>query len=147
MNRSELTKKLSKMVNLSKPDAERFLTAFIEAVTTELLDGEKVVLSGFGTFEARRREPRMGRNPRTGDAVSIPGASYPAFRPGKTFKLKLAGSPKPGAHAAVPPKPKLTAKPGVAKGTTSPPPGTVLKAKKPLQPKSAPVINPEQTAE
>ena len=71
---------------LSKKDCEAALTAFLAATEKALKAGDKVQLVGFGSFEAKGRAARIGRNPATGAEVKIPASKVPAFKPGKTFK-------------------------------------------------------------
>ena len=86
MNRAELVAKIAEKSELTKKDAEKALTAFISSVTEALQDGDKVQLIGFGTFEARKREARTGRDPRTGNPISIPASNAAAFKAGKALK-------------------------------------------------------------
>ena len=86
MNRSDLVAKIAEKSELSKKDAEKALAGFIDAVTEALVDGEKIQLVGFGSFEVRRREARSGRDPRTGRAITIPASNSPAFKAGKALK-------------------------------------------------------------
>ena len=86
MNRAELVAKIAEKSELTKKDAEKALAAFISSVTEALQDGDKVQLVGFGTFEARKREARTGRDPRTGNPISIPASIAPAFKAGKALK-------------------------------------------------------------
>ena len=86
MNKTELIAIAAESAGLTKKDTERVLNAAIDAMTAALVKGEKVQLSGFGNFEVREREARMGRNPHTGEAVSIPAAQVPVFKPSKRLK-------------------------------------------------------------
>lgn len=86
MNKTELVEKIAEKSSLSKKDAEKALNAFIESVTEAVAKDEKVQLIGFGTFERRRREERAGRDPRTGNPITIPASNTPAFKAGKAFK-------------------------------------------------------------
>ena len=86
MNRSELVAKIAEKSELSKKDAEKAVAAFIESVTEALVSGDKVQLVGFGSFEVRRREERACRDPRTGNAITIPASNSPAFKAGKALK-------------------------------------------------------------
>ena len=86
MNRSELIAKIAEKSELSKKDAEKAVASFIESVTEALVSGDKVQLVGFGSFEVRRREERAGRDPRTGNAITIPASNSPAFKAGKALK-------------------------------------------------------------
>ena len=73
-----------------KKDTERVLNAALDAITLALVRGEKVQLSGFGTFETKDREARVGRNPHTKDAVEIPATRVPAFKASKVLKDNIA---------------------------------------------------------
>ena len=86
MNKTELVAAIAKKTELSKKDAEKALKAFTDIVADELKKGEKVQLVGFGTFEARARKEREGKNPQNGEKVVIPAATIPAFKAGKAFK-------------------------------------------------------------
>lgn len=86
MNKTELVLAVSERTGLSKTDAEKLLKAFLETIEEELVKGEKVQLTGFGTFEVIERAAREGRNPKTGEAMSIPETKSPKFKPGKSLK-------------------------------------------------------------
>ena len=92
MNRKELIESMAVKTGLSKKDAESALKAFIESVEETLMDGQKVALVGFGTFEPRERSERVGRNPKTGEAIHIPATRVPVFKAGKGLKEKIASS-------------------------------------------------------
>ena len=86
MNKTELIAAVAEKAALTKKDAEKAINAAFEAITAELIKGEKVSLAGFGIFETKTREARTGRNPRTGEATQIPAATLPAFKASKTLK-------------------------------------------------------------
>ena len=90
MNKTELIALAAESAGLTKKDTERVLNACIDAITVSLVKGEKVQLSGFGTFEAKNREPRMGRNPHTKEAIEIPATRVPTFKPSKALKDNVA---------------------------------------------------------
>lgn len=90
MNKTELIAAVAEGAGLTKKDTERVLNAAIDAITLSLAQGEKVQLSGFGTFEAKEREARIGRNPRTKEAVEIAATRVPAFKPSKALKDIIA---------------------------------------------------------
>ena len=93
MNKSELTDALSSRSGLTKSDADSVVNALFATdngiITRALKGGDKVQITGFGTFEARKRKARMGRNPRTGEEIEIPARRVPAFRAGKGLKDAL----------------------------------------------------------
>ena len=92
MNKAELVAKMAEVSGLTKKDAEASLNAFMETVEETLVDGGKVQLVGFGTFDVRERKPRKGRNPRNPDQViEIPASKAPVFKAGKTLKEKING--------------------------------------------------------
>lgn len=86
MNKSELIQAIADEAELSKHDAEEFINAFISVVTQELKDGNNVTLVGFGVFHVSERAERQGRNPQTGETLTIPATKKPRFRPGKPLK-------------------------------------------------------------
>jgi len=77
---------VAKRAGVTKAEAARVLDAVISSITKALASGEKVTLTGFGTFEVRQRAARMGRNPQTGETIQIAAQRTPAFRAGKTLK-------------------------------------------------------------
>lgn len=86
MNKTELVAAMAEQTNLSKKDAEAALKAFIDVVSEELKKGEKVQLVGFGTFEVSERAAREGRNPQTGETMTIAASKAPKFKAGKALK-------------------------------------------------------------
>ncbi len=86
MNKSELVAAVAEKTGLTKKDAEKALAAVVETVKEVVAKKEKVQLIGFGTFEARKRNARTGKNPQTGKAIKIAAATVPAFKAGKAFK-------------------------------------------------------------
>ena len=86
MNKTELISAMSENANMTKVDTEKALKAFIDTVTEELKNGGKVQLVGFGTFEVAERTERQGRNPKTGEAITIPASKSPKFKAGKALK-------------------------------------------------------------
>lgn len=86
MNKTELIMEMAKETNLSKKDVEAVLKSFVDVVSTELKDGGKVQLVGFGTFEVSERAAREGRNPQTGEAMTIAASKSPKFKAGKALK-------------------------------------------------------------
>ena len=86
MNKTDLIAAAAEKSGISKKDAERVLNAAIDTVTAALVKGERVQLSGFGIFETKEREARVGRNPRTKEAIEIPATRTPTFKPSKLLK-------------------------------------------------------------
>jgi len=92
VNKSELSEKVAAKVGLTKKQAEDLFDAFEEAVIETLKSGGEVTLTGFGTFLAKRREARMGVNPRNPtEKIQIPAVTIPKFKAGKALKDALKG--------------------------------------------------------
>ena len=89
MNKAELVAALAAKTGATKKNAEEFLGAFFEVVTSELKKGEKVQVVGFGTFEIRERAARKGRNPQTKEEIRIPASKAPVFKAGKALKVAV----------------------------------------------------------
>ena len=86
MNKTELITACAESTGLSKKDSERVLNAAIDAITAALVKGEKVQISGFGIFETKVREARVGRNPHTKETIEIPATRVPGFKASKALK-------------------------------------------------------------
>ncbi|MCQ2507847.1 MAG: HU family DNA-binding protein [Dorea sp.] len=86
MNKVELITEIANRAELSKKDSEKAVKAFIDIVTEQLKNDNKVQLIGFGTFEASQRESREGRNPQTGETMTIAACKAPKFKAGKALK-------------------------------------------------------------
>ena len=86
MNKTELVVAVAEQADISKKDAEKVLKAFVDVVTEEMKKGEKVQLVGFGTFEVAERAAREGRNPQTGETMTIAASKNPKFKAGKALK-------------------------------------------------------------
>ena len=90
MNKTELIAAVAEKTGMTKKDAERVISATFETVTASLAKGEKVAVSGFGNFEVKAREARVGRNPRTKETIQIPATKLPGFKASKTLKDAVA---------------------------------------------------------
>ncbi|HHP7231386.1 MAG: HU family DNA-binding protein [Xenococcaceae cyanobacterium MO_207.B15] len=90
MNKGELVDRIAQRATVTKKQADAVLSAAIETIMEAVSEGDKVTLVGFGSFEPRARKEREGRNPKTGEKMSIPATTVPAFSPGKLFKEKVA---------------------------------------------------------
>ena len=86
MTKAELVEDVARAAELTKKDAERLVEIVFESIIETLNQGEKIELRGFGSFRVRERGARRGRNPKTGDPVSIPAKRVPYFKPGKELK-------------------------------------------------------------
>ncbi|MEM7773636.1 MAG: HU family DNA-binding protein [Cyanobacteria bacterium P01_E01_bin.6] len=90
MNKGELVDKIAEKASVTKKEADLVLSAALEAIMEAVSSDDKVTLVGFGSFEPRERKAREGRNPKTGEAMTIPATVVPAFSAGKLFKEKVA---------------------------------------------------------
>jgi DNA-binding protein HU-beta len=86
MNKSELVDAVAAATSGTKADAQAHLDAVLDSITSALKKGDKVSLTGFGTFEVRHRAARTGRNPQTGDTIQVKASNAPAFKAGKSLK-------------------------------------------------------------
>ena len=86
MKKTELIAAGAEQSGLSKKDAEKALNATIDTIIKAVAEGDKIQLTGFGTFEQRQRNARTGCDPRTGNTIEIPASKVPAFKAGKGFK-------------------------------------------------------------
>ncbi len=90
MNRSELIERVAaKHHRLPPRDVEQAVKTMIEHLATALADGSRVEIRGFGSFSLHYREPRIGRNPKTGEAVALAGKYVPHFKPGKDLRERV----------------------------------------------------------
>jgi DNA-binding protein HU-beta len=92
MNKGELIDQIAAKADVTKKDADLVLSAMLEVILDTVAAGDKVTLVGFGTFEARERQAREGRNPSTGKPIKIPATRVPAFSAGKLFREKVLES-------------------------------------------------------
>ena len=86
MNKTELVANVAEKAGLTKKDAEKALGAVIESIEEALVEGDKIQLIGFGTFEVKDRAARTGRNPQTGKEIKIAASRNPVFKAGKALK-------------------------------------------------------------
>ena len=86
MTKRDLIEVVAKKANLTSKAARESVQAFLNAVRDSLKRGEKVVITGFGTFSIRKRAERPGRNPKTGERITVAARTAPGFTPGKTLK-------------------------------------------------------------
>ncbi len=89
MTKADLVAKIAGDGGISKAQAEKAIDGFVMAVTDALANGEKVTLVGFGTFGVGERSEREGRNPRTGEKITIPASKVVKFKPGKSLSEKV----------------------------------------------------------
>jgi integration host factor subunit beta len=86
MTKAELVERVSEQINLTKKQTEVIVNILFQSITDALSQGDKVELRGFGSFRIRYRNPREGRNPKTGDSVDIPAKRVPFFKAGKELR-------------------------------------------------------------
>ena len=90
MTKTEFVGKIAEATGFTKVDADKAVNAFLEIVTEALKSGDKVTLTGFGSFEVTERGAREGRNPQTGETMQIKAAKTPKFKAGKSLKDAVA---------------------------------------------------------
>ncbi|MEE2636921.1 MAG: HU family DNA-binding protein [Acidobacteriota bacterium] len=118
MTKAALVEEVSRVADLTKKHSEVIVDTVFQSIITALRRGEKIELRGFGSFRLRQREPRKGRNPKTGDRVDVPPKKVPYFKPGKELKELInrdlvAGTPSdPVSSVAPDPIPPTTSAPG-----------------------------------
>lgn len=89
LTKAEMAERLYEEVGLNKREAKEFVDAFFDALREGLQDGRQVKLSGFGNFDLRRKNPRPGRNPKTGEEIPITARTVVTFRPGQKLKAQV----------------------------------------------------------
>ncbi len=92
MNKGELVDAIADKASVTKKQADVIVTAALEVIQEAVASGDKVTLVGFGTFEPRQRQAREGRNPKSGETMTIPATTVPAFSAGKMFKEKVSAA-------------------------------------------------------
>jgi integration host factor subunit beta len=100
MTKAELVEEVSRVSDLTKKHSEVIVDTVFKSIIDALHRGEKIELRGFGSFRLRRREPRKGRNPKTGDKVDVPPKKVPYFKPGKELKDLINKEPEPARSPA-----------------------------------------------
>ncbi len=96
MTKAELIEEVSRVVEMTRKDSEVIVEAIFDSVVRALRGGDKIEIRGFGSFRTRQRQPRVGRNPKTGARVEVPAKRIPYFKPSKELKDLVNG------EAAVP---------------------------------------------
>lgn len=105
MTKAALVEEVARVADLTKKHSEVIVETVFRSIIDALQRGEKIELRGFGSFRLRRREPRKGRNPKTGDRVEVPSKRVPYFKPGKELKDLINRAPEPSPP---PPAPRST---------------------------------------
>lgn len=86
MNKTELIASVAQATGVTKKDAERIVNATFDTIAAQMATGERVQVSGFGIFETKQRQARVGRNPKTNTTIEIPASTLPTFKPAKALK-------------------------------------------------------------
>ncbi len=102
LTRAAMVRSLVNKLGLSKTDARELVDIFIEELAASLAAGERVKLSGFGTFDLRDKKARPGRNPKTGESIPIPARRVVTFRAGNTLKARVKEYAGPGNNDELP---------------------------------------------
>jgi len=105
MTKAELIDEVSKVVEMTRKDSEIIVETIFESIVNSLHKGDKIEIRGFGSFRTRQRQPRVGRNPKTGSRVEVPSKLIPYFKPSKELRdlvnqSATAGSAGDGSAAA-----------------------------------------------
>ena len=99
MTKAELIEEVSRVVEMTRKDSEVIVEAIFDSVVRALRGGDKIEIRGFGSFRTRQRQPRVGRNPKTGARVDVPAKRIPFFKPSKELKDLVNGEAAPdSAH-------------------------------------------------
>lgn len=113
MTKAELIEEVSKVVEMTRKDSETIVETIFDSIVNSLHKGEKIEIRGFGSFRTRQRQPRVGRNPKTGSRVEVPSKRIPFFKPSKELRdlvnhtsqvaeQHVAGVPESGSNGAGP---------------------------------------------
>ena len=105
MTKAALVEEVSRVADLTKKHSEVIVDTVFRSIIAALQRGEKIELRGFGSFRLRQREPRKGRNPKTGDKVDVPPKKVPYFKPGKELKELINREPSDATPAVSPAAP------------------------------------------
>ena len=133
MTKAELIEEVSRVVEMTRKDSEVIVEAIFDSIVRSLRTGDKIEIRGFGSFRTRQRQPRVGRNPKTGTRVEVPSKRIPYFKPSKELKDLVnpsangaaatpAGAPAAAAlHSSSPAAAPPTSAPASAAPHSSPP--------------------------
>jgi integration host factor subunit beta len=102
MTKAELIEEVSRVVEMSRKDSEVIVETIFDSIVRSLRTNEKIEIRGFGSFRTRQRQPRIGRNPKTGTRVEVPAKRIPFFKPSKELKDLVNGSGEAAAAGAPP---------------------------------------------
>jgi integration host factor subunit beta len=102
MTKAELIEEVSRAVEMTRKDSEQIVDTIFDSVVRALRSGDKIEIRGFGSFRTRKRQPRIGRNPKTGAKVDVPAKKIPFFKPSKELKDLINRGTAPSAPPAPP---------------------------------------------
>lgn len=105
MTKAELIDEVSKVVEMTRKDSETIVETIFESIVNSLHKGDKIEIRGFGSFRTRQRQPRVGRNPKTGSRVEVPSKRIPYFKPSKELRdlvNRTTVGAEPGGSSAAP---------------------------------------------
>src|SRR5438105_12175024 len=105
MTKADLIEEVSRLADVTRRDSEVIVETIFDSIVRSLRTGDKIEIRGFGSFRTRQRNPRVGRNPKTGDRVEVPAKKIPFFKPSKELKDLVNG--EAGAHAQATPSPAM----------------------------------------
>jgi integration host factor subunit beta len=114
MTKAELIEEVSRVVEMSRKDSEVIVETIFDSIVRALRTGEKIEIRGFGSFRTRQRQPRIGRNPKTGTRVEVPAKRIPFFKPSKELKDLVNGAAAAAAGDAAAPPPASSSEPSPA---------------------------------
>lgn len=100
MTKAELIEEVSRTVEMTRKDSEEIVETIFESIVGSLHRGDKIEIRGFGSFRTRQRQPRVGRNPKTGSRVEVPSKRIPFFKPSKELRDAVNQSAQPAAGKA-----------------------------------------------
>ncbi|MEK7755003.1 MAG: HU family DNA-binding protein [Acidobacteriota bacterium] len=103
MTKADLIEEVSRVVEMTRKDSEVIVESIFDSIVRSLRTGDKIEIRGFGSFRTRQRQPRIGRNPKTGSRVEVPPKRIPFFKPSKELKDLVNGTPKSGTPAPAEP--------------------------------------------
>ena len=97
MTKADLIEEVSRVVEMTRKESEVIVEAIFDSIVRSLRTGDKIEIRGFGSFRTRQRQPRIGRNPKTGARVEVPAKKIPYFKPSKELKdvVNNSGAPAP----------------------------------------------------
>ena len=112
MTKAELIEEVARAVEMTRKDSEQIVDTIFDSIVHALRSGDKIEIRGFGSFRTRKRQPRIGRNPKTGAKVDVPAKKIPFFKPSKELKdLINANQQAAGTGEAAPPPAPATPAP------------------------------------